>query len=269
MTGPTDPARTGGPAGAADTSDGVRVILADDHEAVRAGLRLILGSDPGITVLAEAADGRQVLRLVEEHRPDVLLLDVRMPLLDGLGVLHELLGPAGGPPRRTGAPAVVVLTTYDDGDIVPRTLAAGAAGFLLKTSSATQILAAVKAAAAGDAVLDPAVTNHVVAALRAGVGATGVRPTPAAPDAELTGAHAPGGRSSDLSPDLARRLADLTDREREVLRALGLGLSNSEIAASLHIGITTVKTHVSRVLDKLDLTSRVQAALLAREVIGT
>jgi DNA-binding NarL/FixJ family response regulator len=207
----------------------VRVLVADDHSAIRAGLMMILGNADGIEVIGEAADGATAVRQARALRPDVALMDVRMPGMDGIAATRELVA--------EGLCEVLVLTTFDVDEHVHAALRAGAAGFLLKSVSAVRLVEAVKLVAAGDGVLAPAVTRRLITEFAR----TG---EPAA---------APAG------------IADLTEREREVLGCLGAGLSNAQIGARLHIGETTVKTHVSRVLAKLDLRSRVQAAILARE----
>ncbi|USA00800.1 response regulator transcription factor [Streptomyces lydicamycinicus] len=208
----------------------IRVLLADDEEMVRHGVRLILRHAEGIEVVGEAANGAEAVRRAAEDRPDVVLLDVRMPVLDGLAAVEPLVA-------LDPAPQVVMLTTFGDEENVLRALRAGANGFLLKDEGPQELIRAVRAAAAGDAVLSPGVTGTVVRRMLSG-GA------PRVPD---------------------RRVAGLTDREREVLVMLGEGLSNLEIGTRLGIGVGTVKTHVGSILGKTGCGSRVQAALLAHQ----
>ncbi len=205
----------------------IRVLLVDDEELVRSGLRLILSTEPDLEVAAEAADGEQALAMVELHQPDVVMLDIRMPGLDGIEVARRLA--ASGSPAR-----IVVLTTFDNDDYVYGALRAGASGFLLKDAPATQLVSAIRAAAAGDAVLAPSVTRRVVDEL-------GRRQAPAA----------------------IQRLDVLTDRERDVLTLMAEGCSNSEIGDRLFITEGTVKTHVARILVKLGVRDRLQAVVLA------
>ncbi|MFK0254911.1 response regulator [Streptomyces sp. NPDC090445] len=227
MTEPDRPARP------ALSDRPVRVLLADDETMIRHGVRLILRHADGIDVVAEARDGQQAVELAAAHHPDVVLLDIRMPVCDGLAAIAPLLA-------LDPAPRVVMLTTFGDDDNVVRALREGAAGFLLKDEGPQELISAVRAAAAGDAVLSPGVTGAVISRmLRSG------------------GADHAGGAPAD------ERIARLTGREREVLAMLGEGLSNQDIAARMGIGIGTVKTHVGAILDKTGSTSRVQAALLA------
>lgn len=215
----------------------VRVLLADDHTAVRAGLRAVLGtagSDGGVAVevVGEAADGTTALAQARALRPDVVVMDLRMPGTDGVAATATVVA--------EGLAEVLVLTTFDDDDLVLAALRAGAAGFLLKTADAPTLVDAVRRVAAGEGVVAPEVTRTLLAALDR---------SPAAP---------PG-------PDLSALVARLTDREVDVLRHLGHGRSNADLAAVLGISPLTAKTHVSRLLGKLGLTSRTQAALLARD----
>ncbi|WP_405977125.1 response regulator [Streptomyces sp. NBC_00158] len=211
----------------------IRVLLADDETMIRHGVRLILRHADGIEVVAEAADGRQAVELAAVHHPDVALVDIRMPVCDGLAAIAPLLA-------LDPAPRVVMLTTFGDDDNVVRALREGAAGFLLKDEGPQELISAVRAAAAGDAVLSPGVTGAVIS--------------------RMLGAREPAGAGGAAADD---RIARLTGRERDVLAALGEGLSNQEIAERLGIGTGTVKTHVGAILDKTGSTSRVQAALLA------
>jgi DNA-binding NarL/FixJ family response regulator len=209
----------------------IRVVLVDDQAMVRTGLRMVLAAEPDIDVVGEAADGAAGVRVVTEQAPDVVLLDVRMPGMDGLEAARRIL--AAGLPTR-----VVVLTTFDEDEYVTAALRAGVSGFLLKVAPPEDLVAAVRTVAAGHGLLDPAVTLRVIE----------------------TYASAP-------APDPARAaaLAGLTERETDVLALVAAGLSNAEIAARLYLGEATVKTHVSRVLLKLGLRDRVQAVAFAYE----
>jgi DNA-binding NarL/FixJ family response regulator len=207
----------------------VRVVLADDQEMVRAGLRMLVDFQPDLEVVGEAGDGLEAVEVVARTRPDVVLMDVRMPRCDGIEAARRVL--AAHPDV-----AVVVLTTFDEDASLAEALRAGVRGFLLKTAPPEQLLQAVRTVAAGNGLLDPAVTLRVIAA---------------------------GARSPAPDPEAAARLASLTSRETEVLRLVAEGLSNAEIAARLYLGEATVKTYLSRMLTKLDLRDRVQAVAFA------
>ncbi|MEU5882969.1 response regulator transcription factor [Spirillospora sp. NPDC047279] len=210
----------------------IRVLLADDEAMIRAGVKAILSADPGIDVVAEAADGHQAIELTLAHRPDVALLDIRMPRLDGLAAAAELR-------RAAPATAVIMLTTFGEDEYIHRALTGGAAGFLLKSGDPRELQAGVHAVADGAAYLSPRVAHRVITEMG-------------------------GGRLA--AADAARkRTGGLTPREREVLALVGAGLSNAEIAARLHVVEGTVKAYVSAILTRLDVKNRVQAAIVAYE----
>ncbi|MER7134346.1 response regulator transcription factor [Streptosporangium saharense] len=211
----------------------VGVLIADDDPLVRAGLSMMLRGAPDLRVVAEAGDGAEVLPLVARHTPDVVLMDIRMPVMDGLSATEALRG-------RAGAPEVVVLTTFDADEHVLRALRAGAAGFLLKDTPPEEIVAAVRQVARGLPVLSPAVTRRLIA-------------------------HVADAGHDRRRARALERLAALNDRERQVALALAGGRSNAEIGALLHLSVPTVKTHVSGVLAKLGLNNRVQIALLVHD----
>jgi len=209
----------------------VRVLLVDDDDLMRAGLRAVLRSDPDVEVVGEAENGRAAVSAARTHRPDVVLMDVRMPDLDGIAATREVL--AVSPAIR-----VVILTTFEQDDYIFGALSAGASGFLLKRTSPEELLAAIRTVAAGDSLLSPSVTRIVVDRVAR-------EPVP--------------GAAADA------RLEDLTPREREVLALIARGLTNGEIGAELVIEETTVKTHVKRILMKLGLRDRIQAVIFAYE----
>ncbi|MFD5409158.1 response regulator [Streptomyces nojiriensis] len=210
----------------------IRVLLADDQELVRAGIRLVLKHAEDIEVVAEASDGHEAALLAVRHRVDVAMLDIQMPGTDGLLAAERIA-------ERAPSVRVAMLTTFGEQAYVARALRAGAAGFLLKDSSPQELIQAVRTIAAGSPVVSPAVTRHLI-------------------DRYLSGDAAPA------DPRL-ERIADLTGRERQVLAMVGTGASNAEIGKVLHLGEGTVKAYVSRMLTKLGCTNRVQAALLARD----
>lgn len=221
------------------TDGPLRVVVADDQALVRTGFRMILMSD-GIDVVAEAADGVEAVDAVRRTRPDVVLMDIRMPGLDGLEATRRIL--CDVPPSAQDSPRVIMLTTFDADDLVYEALSAGASGFLLKDVPPEHLLAAVRLVRTGDALLAPAITRRLVER----------HARQAAPEPAPAARPHPG-------------LAALTPRELDVLRLLAQGMSNTELAARLHLSETTVKTHVSRILAKLQLRDRVQAVVLAYE----
>ena len=210
----------------------IRLLLVDDQPLVRAGLRMVFEPELDVEIAGEAADGDEAVRQARELGPDVVLMDVRMPRRDGIQATRAILGgPVAEPPR------VLVLTTFDDDEYVYEALRAGASGFLLKDAPPEALVAAVRGVVAGDALLAPAVTRRLVE------GFAHRRPAPVPPAG----------------------LAELTEREREVFQLVARGLSNAEIAGRLHVGESTIKTHVGHVLSKLELRDRVQAVVLAYE----
>ncbi|QLQ40315.1 response regulator [Micromonospora robiginosa] len=215
----------------------VRVLIVDDDPLVRGALSMILGGVPDLTVVGEATDGAEVPAAVAEHAPDVVLMDIRMPRVDGLAAT-EALRAAADPPE------VLVLTTFDADEQVLRALRAGASGFLLKDTPPADIVAAVRRVAAGEAMLSPAVTRKLIAHVTAAAPAPG-------PDPKRERA--------------VRLLGGLSEREREVALLLGRGRTNAEISAELFMSVATVKAYVSRLLTKLDLNNRVQVALLVQD----
>lgn len=210
----------------------IRVLVADDQDIVRAGLTMILDAQPGIEVVASVADGREAVRLARRLRPDVCLLDIRMPGMDGIEATRQLAGPDVEDPL-----AVVVITTFDLDDYVHGALKAGARGFLLKDAGPDLLAQAVRAAAQGDALIAPSVTARLLAAF---------------------------ARTSTGSPP-AQPLEPLTSREEEVLVAVARGRTNSEIADELHISLSTVKTHLAALMRKLAGRNRVEIAMWAHE----
>ncbi|WP_291052937.1 response regulator transcription factor [Herbiconiux sp.] len=241
-------------------SESIRVVLADDQDLVRVGLRIILESEDGIEVVGEAATGRQAIELVTRLAPDVVCMDVQMPELDGLAATRELI--AAG--VDTG---ILVLTTFDRDDYLFEALSAGASGFVLKNSSPEDLVAAVQVVARGDALLSPDVTRRVIerfVASGAGSGASGTPGSLESPGPGASGAG-PGSAGNGSHRAASAALDDLTEREREVLQLLAAGRSNAEIAAELYVGEATVKTHVSKILQKLGLRDRIQAVVFAYE----
>jgi DNA-binding NarL/FixJ family response regulator len=224
----------------------LRVVVVDDQAVIRAGLRMIVDHETDLTVIGEAGDGAEAVRVAGELHPDVVLMDVRMPNVDGIEATRRLLSGGAGGAGDPAVPAVLVLTTFEDDEYVFGALRAGASGFLLKDAGPDAVVDAIRAVARGEASVDPAITRRLVerwAELDAGAGAVaaGTSTTPEAGD------------------------AGLTDREREILVGLASGLSNRELAAQLIVSEATVKSHVSNLLTKLGVHSRVQAVILAYE----
>ena len=210
----------------------VRVLVVDDDPLVRAGLAMVIGGSPDLTVVGEAGDGSEVAAAVDAYAPDVVLMDIRMPTLDGLAATEQLRA-------RPDPPEVIVLTTFDADEHVLRALRAGASGFLLKHTPPAEILRAISRVAAGEPILSPSVTRQLIAHL--------------SDTAAARQRHA------------ATALDQLSEREREVAIAVGRGKSNAEIAGELFMSVATVKAHISRILTKLDLNNRTQVALLAHD----
>jgi DNA-binding NarL/FixJ family response regulator len=228
-----------GVAAVADVTGSVRVIVVDDDPLVRAAIAMILGRAPGVDMVGEAADGSEVLAAVDRYAPDVVLMDIRMPRVDGLTATEMLRA-------RPHPPEIIVLTTFDADEYVLRALRAGASGFLLKDTPPAEILRAVVRVASGEPILSPSVTRQLIAHI--------------------------GDTGADARRQHARALlARLSEREREVAMTVGLGRSNAEISGELFMSVATVKQHVSRILTKLDLNNRTQIALLAHDagLIGT
>jgi DNA-binding NarL/FixJ family response regulator len=214
-------------------SEQIRVLVVDDDALVRAGLTMLLAGAGDIKVVGEAADGSEAEHAVDEHQPEVVLMDIRMPGMDGLAATEILR-------RRARAPEVIVLTTFDADDHVLRALRAGASGFLLKDTPPAGIVRAIRAVAAGEPMLSPAITRRLIG-------------------------HVTGNDAGDRRGRARGQLDRLTEREREVAVAIGHGKSNAEIGRELYMSIATVKAHVSRLLEKLGFNNRVQIALLAHD----
>jgi DNA-binding NarL/FixJ family response regulator len=211
----------------------IRLLIVDDDPLVRAGLVMMLGGASDIQIVAEAADGCEVVPMVTEHAPDVVLMDIRMPQVDGLAATEQVRG-------MPNPPEVVMLTTFNTDEHVLRALRVGAAGFLLKDTPPADIVAAVRRVAVGDPILSPAVIRQLIA-------------------------HVADSSPASRPTRPRVQLDSLSEREREVAMAIGQGRSNAEIGTELHMSLATVKTHVSRIFTKLDVNNRVQIALLVRD----
>ncbi len=218
----------------------IRVMLVDDQEMVRAGFRMLLDVEPDITIVAEAGDGIDAVTMVEAARPDVILMDVEMPRLNGLEATERILAAESDGPEI--GPRIIILTTFEQDDYIFEALRLGASGFLLKNAPAEDLVDAIRVVASGDALLDPSVTRRVIGSF-------------------ATGSAGPGGPTGPEPPELEQ----LTDREREVLLLVARGLTNSEIASELILGEATIKTYVSNLLSKLALRDRVQAVVFAHD----
>jgi len=216
-------------------SDRIRVLIVDDDALVRSGLRMMLSGSERVDIVAEAQDGTEVLAAVDAHRPDVVLMDLRMPRLDGLAATALLKGQ----PR---APHVLVLTTFDADELVLRALRAGAEGFVLKDTPPAEIIRAIELVAAGEGILSPTVARQLIA-------------------------HVAGDGTAieDRRSAARRRLDGLTERELDVARAVGQGKTNADIAGELYMSVATVKAHMTRLLSKLEVQNRVQIALLVND----
>jgi DNA-binding NarL/FixJ family response regulator len=214
-------------------SEQVRVLVVDDDALVRAGLSMLLAGAEDIEIVGEATDGSEVAQAVAEHRPDVVLMDIRMPGMDGLAATELLRA-------HEDAPEVIVLTTFEADDYVLRALRAGASGFLVKDTPPAEIVRGVRAVAAGEPMLSPTVTRRLIG-------------------------HVTDSEGGERQRHAREQLDRLTEREREVAVAIGLGRSNAEISRELYMSVATVKAHVSRMLEKLELNNRVQIALLAHD----
>jgi DNA-binding NarL/FixJ family response regulator len=208
----------------------IRVLIADDQELVRTGFRVILEAEGDIEVVAEAENGHEAVRQAALAKPEIVLMDIRMPELDGLAATEQIL-------RQQDPPTIVVLTTFDQNEYIYRALRAGAAGFLLKDAPSSRLIAAVRAAATGDSLIEPSITQRLVERFA----------------------------EPELPTGIPDQLARLTERELDVLRLITRGLSNAEIAAEMVVAETTVKTHVARILAKLGVRDRVQAVVVAYE----
>jgi DNA-binding NarL/FixJ family response regulator len=211
----------------------IRVLLVDDDPLVRSALALMLGGESDLTVVGQASDGREAISMVDSERPDVVLMDIRMPHMNGLEATKELHS-------RASPPRVIVLTTFDADDYVIGAIAAGADGFLLKDTPPAEIVEAVKKVSAGEPMLSPSAAGILIKQIRE-------------------------NRGDSRGADAARRLEILTERELEVAVAIGRGLSNAEIATDLYMSVPTVKAHVSRLFDKLGATNRVQIAITVHD----
>ncbi len=217
----------------AELSEQIRVLVVDDDALVRAGLSMLLAGVEEITIVGEAADGSEVAHAVAEHEPDIVLMDIRMPGMDGLAATELLRA-------HDDAPEVIVLTTFEADDDVLRALRAGASGFLLKDTPPADIVRAVRTVAAGEPMLSPTITRRLIG-------------------------HVTDSETDDRKRHAREQLDRLTEREREVAVAVGQGKPNAEISRELYMSVPTVKSHVSRVLEKLELNNRVQIALLAHD----
>jgi len=215
----------------------VKILIVDDQQLLRLGFRMIFEAQPDLEVVGEAGDGTEALRLTRQTHPDVVLMDIRMPELDGIAATRLLAA-------QPDPPAVVVLTTFDADELVLRALQAGAAGFLLKDTPPAEIVRAIELVHAGDGMLSPAVTRRLIS---------------------LVAGDSDAAARTDHARD---RMATLSPREHDVALAVGRGHANAEIAAALHLSVPTVKAHVSRLLDKLDVDNRVQIALLVQDASG-